>query len=414
MSRKIRFLPFLIWFIGTFGMPIKLMSQSAWPASSWTSAVNLTSVMDASGIVEASGLYWNKVTKRLYLVQNDGKLRVLQFNETTQSFSQIGNKTLAGGPEAVTLVNDAELVLYILDENNYEIKKYTHTSDFASMAMTQSWDLLNAPSPMTDTGNSGPEGLAFIPDAALTVGGFVSSVTGAAYTSQKGMGGLLFVAHQDGGYIWVFDVNPNVSNDFIYVGKYKTNRDESCDLAFDASTGLLYILHNIDGNRLEVTDLSSTLDTNSERVMDMVSEYFLPVPTSNTNIEGFTLTEKCPDQTVNAWLCRDASSSESSAVKTDVLRWFKPFNSDGDCETVGLGEEPIHDVIKIIPNPVLDKLTIETNLVYETYWIVDMQGRILKSGGFEFQVDAFGLHNGMYTLILKSAKNVYVSKFYKA
>ncbi len=59
------------------------------------------------------------------------------------------------------------------------------------------------------------------------------------------------------------------------------------------------------------------------------------------------------------------------------------------------------------------KLTIETNLVYETYWILDMQGRILKSGGFGDQVDAVGLHNGMYTLILKSTKNVYVSKFYK-
>jgi hypothetical protein len=413
MIRKVYFLPFQIWFILIFGMSLKMLSQSAWPASTWTSAVNLTSVMDASGIVEASGLYWNKVTKRLYLVQNDGRIRVLQFNETTQTFTQVGNKTLAGGPEAVTLVNDTESVFYILDENNYEIKKYAHTSDFTSMALTQSWDLLTALSPMTDTGNSGPEGLAFIPDAYLAQAGFVSSVTGTTYTSQKGMGGLLFVAHQDGGYIWVFDVNPNVSNDFIYVGKYKTNREESCDLAFDASTGLLHILHNIDGNRLEVTDLSSTLDTNSERVMDMVSEYFLPVPTSNTNIEGFTLTEKCPDQTVSAWLCRDASSSESSAVKTDVLRWFKPFNSDGDCETVGLGEELFPNGVKVFPNPAQDVLTIESDLLVETYFIVDMQGRVLQLDEYKSSVDVSELQSGMYYLILESKSLKIVSKFFK-
>ena len=44
------------------------------------------------------------------------------------------------------------------------------------------------------------------------------------------MCGLVFIAHQNGGYLWVFDVNPNVTDDFAFVGKYKTNRNESCDL----------------------------------------------------------------------------------------------------------------------------------------------------------------------------------------
>jgi len=70
---------------------------------------------------------------------------------------------------------------------------------------------------------------------------------------------LIFIAHQDGGYVWVFDVNPAVTNDFAYVGKYKTNETESCDAAFDRSTGLLYILHNTGDNYLEVTDMTTTL-----------------------------------------------------------------------------------------------------------------------------------------------------------
>ncbi|MEI2422326.1 hypothetical protein V6O07_18745, partial [Arthrospira platensis SPKY2] len=98
----------------------------------------------------------------------------------------------------------------------------------------------------------GPEGISFVPDNWLQTSGFVSSQTGQPYTSTKGMGGLMFIAHQDGGFVWVFDINPNQTNDFLYVGKYKTSRTESCGLSFDSSTGMLYILHNVGDNFLEV------------------------------------------------------------------------------------------------------------------------------------------------------------------
>ena len=231
--------------------------QSAWPSVNWNAADNLTSVMNANGITDLSGLHWNYITNRLYCVQGDGRLRILQMDDSAMGFSQIANKALPEGPEGVTQVNLSANEFYTIDENSYEIRKFTHNSAFGSMAEAKHWDLLAAPSPMEDTGNTGPEGIVFISDAALDAAGFVSAQTGNLYTSVKGMGGLMFIAHQDEGYIWVFDLNPNVNNDFLFVGKYQTSRSESADLAFDASTGLLYVLHNVGGNYLEVTNLST-------------------------------------------------------------------------------------------------------------------------------------------------------------
>ena len=58
----------------------KITAQTAWPSQSWSSAVNLTSILNPSGIIELSGLFWNDVTKRLYTISNIGQLKVLQYN----------------------------------------------------------------------------------------------------------------------------------------------------------------------------------------------------------------------------------------------------------------------------------------------------------------------------------------------
>jgi hypothetical protein len=318
----------LFWVL--IASPMLIFGQTAWPSSSWPSAENLTGIMSTAGVTEASGLHWNPLTQRLYLVQDDGRLRVLQYSAGTDSFSALANKTIPGGPEGITQVDFSANEFYVVDENNYEIRKFSNSENFSNITETHHWDLLQPPSPIPDTGNTGPEGICFVPDAALAAVGFVSATSGNAYTSAKGMGGLIFIAHQNGGYLWVFDVNPNADNDFLYVGKYKTNRSESCDLAFDRSTSLLYILHNIDSNYLEVTDLGSSIES-GERKMHDVSEYFIANPTMNVNVEGVAITPKC-DEIGNAsvWLCRDVSTSEGS-LSTDVLRRFKPFASDGAC-----------------------------------------------------------------------------------
>ena len=383
---------------------IASFAQSPWPSENWSTAAPLTSVMNSSGLLELSGLHWNPVTNRLYVVHGDGRLRVLQLNTATNTFTQIGSRIISGGPEGVTQTDYSADQFYTMDENTYLIKQYSNLPNFSSVTLTASWNLLSAPSPMEDTGNTGPEGITFVPDGHLANAGFVSSVTGQPYTSTKGAGGLFFISHQDGGYIWVFDLNPNVSNDFAYVGKYKTSRNESCDLAFDRSTGLLYILHNIGANYLEVTDLTLATAPGSEPTFHTVKEYFLSNPTDgNTNIEGFAIMPKCDSAvTGSAFLCRDVESDESAAIKMDAIRWFNPYEADGVCEPLKTQDFDANQ-LSVYPNPGSDQIQFSGISGDFDVKITDVLGKtVLRTTLHSNSLDVSGLVKGMYLINIAS------------
>lgn len=397
-----------------------MVSSQAWPASSWSTATNLTNVMDVIGITDLSGLHFNPTNNRLYSVQGDGHLRVLLWNATNNTFSQIANKTIVGGPEGITQANLYANEFYTIDENNYEIRRYTHTTNFSTVTEYKHWNLLASPSPMQDTGNNGPEGIVFIPDSFLIASGFISQQTGQLYSSVKGLGGLFFVAHQEEGYIWVFDVNPNTNNDFAYVGKYQTNHTESCDLAFDRSTGLLYILHNIIGNnRLEVTDLSTSLNGSSRKFIPL-KDYLITNPTGNNdNIEGFALTPKCPETGItSAWLCRDIEQSESLSIRTDALRWFPTFVADGNCELLSNDNFESTNQIAIYPNPVSKELRIYRKFNAPTsIQIFDNTGKLMLEKNFANNlielIDVSFLSSGIYLISVDQLENHFSAKFVK-
>ncbi|MBK8601317.1 MAG: T9SS type A sorting domain-containing protein [Flavobacterium sp.] len=386
-----------------FLFSIQNINAQIWPASSWSTATNLTTIMDAGGVTDLSGLHFNPTNNRLYAVQGDGRLRVLQWNTTTNTFAQIANEAIDGGPEGITQANLYANEFYTIDENNYEIRRYTHTPNFSTVTEFKHWNLLNAPSPMQDTGNIGPEGITFIPDSFLSSIGFVSQQTGQLYTSVKGLGGLFFVAHQDEGNVWVFDVNPNTNNDFAYVGKYQTNHEESCDLAFDRSTGLLYILHNIAGNnRLEVTNLSTTFN-GAARKFVYSKDYLITNPTGNNdNIEGFALTPKCPETGItSAWLCRDVENNESQSTQEDALRWFPTFIADGSCEILANDDFNTTRNLVLYPNPVSSQLRIvgefqsnSTIQVFNNIGQIILDKKTLNS--FTEWLDVSQLNTGIY------------------
>jgi len=373
-------------------------AQSAWPGVQWASAVNISTdyPSDAIGL---SGMYWNGYTNRLYTIGDKGYFYALQYNQTTKAFTLIGTYSSMNGPEAVTMVNDSVNEFYTIDENSYQIRKYTHAADFSNITMTKYWYLLQSPSPMTDTGNTGPEGICFVPDRFLKRVGFISSVTAKAYTSTKGMGGLIFIAHQDGGYVWVFDVNPAVTNDFAYVGKYKTNETESCDAAFDRSTGLLYILHNTGDNYLEVTNMTTTLVSGTYKFVTE-KEFLIPNPTGSVNVEGFALSPKFPTATnMGAWLCRDVKLADNA----DAVRWFSTFTAEGtDIRTDIPNVEEQIDAITIFPNPASENITIsnpETNGEKYSVQIYSGIGQLVieKSGlNFPATINLKNIKSGIY------------------
>ena len=342
----------LVFFL-FFPFSVILSKAQEWAAESWTNAYNLTAVMNQSDMIEMSGLHWNPLTNRLYAVQDDGWLRVLQYDENTTSFTEIATISVAGNPEGIMQVEYAENVFYTADEKKYEIRKYTHNDDFSIVSLSQKWRLLTPNSPMTDTDNDGIEGLEFIPDSYLQESGFISTETGLPYTSSKGMGELIFLAHQTEGYIWVYDVNPSLSFDFVYVGKYQTGRKESCDLSFDRTAGLLYILHNIGSNFLEVTDLSLQ-NVAGEKQFKTKYEYKLSNPTDgNDNIEGFAITPSCNTETaVSLFLCRDVNNEGLATQKSDILRWFRQFPSLGTCTPpTALPKEKVDEKVTVELHP---------------------------------------------------------------
>lgn len=316
-----------------------LLAQSSWPSVNWNAAVNLTNLMDTNGITELSGLHWNPQKSRLYAVQGSGTVWALNWNASTSSFSLLGSLNGIGNPEGITQDNFSLNSFFTVDENNYQIRKYAHNTAFSSISLSHTWNLLIPPSPMQNSGNNGPEGIVFVPDSFIIASGFKSSVTGLPYVSVKGMGGLLFIANQDSGIVWVYDVNPNQDDDFEFVGKYLTGQEESCDLAFDRSTGLLYVLHNCNSNSLEVCSLDP-LVISSKYLLNQIKEYNIPNPTTNENIEGFAISPKCVDTSnVFVFLCRDVESIESVTLQKDCLRFFTPFSAEGNCPTVTSQDE---------------------------------------------------------------------------
>ena len=403
---------------------INVFAQSPWPSSSWTNATNLTSILGSGTVAELSGLHWNPVKNQLFAVGDGGHVIVLQLNTGTNTFSLVANKSVSGGPEGITQANFNDNEFYVIDENNYQINRYTNTANFSSVTLAHHWNLLSSPSTMTDTGNTGPEEIVFIPDSNLSTSGFISQETGGLYTSTKGGGGLFFIAHQDGGYVWVFDINPNVNDDFAFVGKYKTNATESCDLSFDRSTNVLYILHNISrSNSLETTNLSTIIPSGTQRKFVTLNQYNIPTPVgSNENIEGFTMTPKClqagGEANVNAWLCRDVTSSESSSLRSDTIREFSPFVADGTCNALAVFDEN-SDQFLIYPNPAKNRINIHSleQIKVNSIQIIDNLGQAIinqeTNNNDEISIDVSNLSLGVYFIKINTDNGTTNYKFLK-
>jgi len=335
------FFIFLFFQLGLF-----LGAQSPWPASNWDTATDLTFIMSTAGVEGLSGVHYNATKNQLFVVQDIGRFRVIQLNNQTGNHLQLTNRTLGGDLEGIMQINDTDNEFWVINEDDYRIERYAYNNNFSQVNLQRSWNLLLPISGMQVT-NGGPEGICFVPDSFLVASGFVSSVSGEPYTSQKGMNGLVFVAHQHLGQVWVFDINKNTNDDYALVGVYNTSRQESCGLSFDRSTGLLYILHNIDNNYLEVCDLA-VIFSGGVYQLNQIEEFSVPLPTTgNKNIEGVAITPKCDFfDNQKLWLVRDILGSNSVAA----LREFSPFGLLGGCPSVNLNEFESSN-LAIYPNP---------------------------------------------------------------
>jgi len=260
-------------------------ASDAWPAEPWWNSEILTD-LDNDFKNNLSGAHWNPQSRTLWVSLN-GPAKFWAIKEDKNGNFVIDHKNgvrgqmqVNGDLEGITQVDYIKEHVFLIDESNETIKQYD-VSDYSQPTLLHRWDI-GATLPIAF--GSGPEGITFVPDEWLTKQGFVDQ-EGNAYKSQYGMGGLMLVAHQNGGHIYAYDLDPNGSH-YRLVGKYSSSRNESSGLEFDRSSGFLFIWHNTDGNRLEVTTLGSSV-INSERKLNRIKQYYSP---KGGNLEGFALT----------------------------------------------------------------------------------------------------------------------------
>ncbi len=291
----------------------------AWPGETWAAASDLTFLNPSGWTSNLSGAYWNPLTRRLWVANNSGNFSVLK--ENAGSFVIEQTYTPSGAPdlEGITQADPAADRVYLLVERAEDIRAYS----ISTGTLMTTWDLTPTIGALD---NNGTEGIAFIPNAWLAASGFRDkdgNLYPASVHGANGLGGIMLVAVQgtsaaNNGYVYAVDLKLDGTHTFV--GKFKTSRNESCDLAFDASIGRLYILHNIDGNLLEVTDLTST-PYGADRKFTTLREIQVP---SGSNIEGFGLTPALKsDNTLGDRWCFFTDDNNAAGA----LRWFKTLPS---------------------------------------------------------------------------------------
>lgn len=296
-----------------------------WPAEPVGSATNLTSVEGPEPNdfhSDLSGAFWNESTRRLWVCRNgpggdQSKFWALVEDgpgsfKVDERAGLRGEWTGFGDLEEITQANLSEDTVYLMIEGEESVKEYD-VSTYGTAVLRHNWNL-SAFLPLN--GGYGAEGLAFVPDGFLAAAGFVDR-NGQPYTSRNGMGGLMFVGHQNGGAVFAFDLN-RFNGTFDFVGEYRTGYAETAGLMFDRSTGRLYIWHDDAFDTLETTTLASDpVSGQSYRRFRIERAFDGP---DHRNNEGFAVMpiSECVDGRRSAFMTIDGGGFSS-------LLWYRQF-----------------------------------------------------------------------------------------
>jgi hypothetical protein len=313
--------PALLW-VATILASDPIFAASPWPAETSGAALKLTG-LDAEFTSDMSGAYWNAASRTFWVCcNNPGTFWALQqdpagnWQIATNAVGIQARWSAGGDLEGICQANDSTPTVYLLDEDGW-IRQY-NTASYGVVNLTRSWDI-RASCP--EVNGDGPEAITFVPDDWLRRENFRDN-SGVLRTSSNGMGGLMFVGSQIGGYVHVFDLDTNAST-YTYCGSNQTSRAETADLAFDRATGKLYIWHNTGANFLEVAELNSTPNGGVRRFRTLI-EYAGP---RTGNLEGFALVST-PE--TNDW-CMMTDDGNENGEGVTLFRQFRPSeDTDND------------------------------------------------------------------------------------
>lgn len=284
--------------------------QSPWPGTRAVDA-NLLTPLDVQLQTDLSGAHWDPAAQRLWVTR---PTRSWALDRTDAGFVVRGSWPFGDEGISATAYGAREdtqgEVLWLL-ESPARVHHVVAVFDGGSFQTKTVWAL--TPLQLATNGGQGPEGLAFVPDGCLRDGGFVDA-QGQPRVSTRGQGGLVFVAHQNGGDVFVFDLGAD--GGFDTVGRYKTSGTESSGLEHDRLRNVLYVSHNEGANTLELVALSSTV-IGSNRQFVTLTKYTAP---SSTNLEGFAI--EPGDGSRSCWYTEDHENGDSVSERARSLQWY--------------------------------------------------------------------------------------------
>lgn len=281
---------------------VALVLAVPWPGETAAQAVDLTPLVPGTSAgfgQQVSDLYWNPATRTLWVARAPGGVWALV--ESGGSFAvQAAYPAINADSEGITQVGSSDPHVFVLDETGGLVRKYFVAGDGGAV-LVRTWNLAGVVPPQV--GNAGPEGLAFVADEALRDAGLPVSGFDA--------GGVFLVAHQNGGFVYVVDLDPASDTGRTAMGRITTSRTESSALAFDR--GRLYVSHNTGTNWLEVGVLGLGAD-GGPAILQSVE-----LDSPNTfNLEGFALTAQGDGPQWCFWADDDGNS-----VGRPGLMWFR-------------------------------------------------------------------------------------------
>ncbi|GDY12051.1 hypothetical protein LBMAG53_09290 [Planctomycetota bacterium] len=326
-----------------------LVASEPWPGETVAQATDLTpaalssatvSLTTAADFYEMSDAFWNANTRQLWTADARSGTYVYAFqaNPAGTAFTAVHRFAIGSDGEGITQAMD-DNIFYILHEGPEKVTSYradtgAKITDYTGMATS-----------LVSSGNSGPEGLTFVPDASLSASGFrkgdgVPDVGTAYPASQGGLGGIFLIASQNGGYVYAYDLpatSASATSAATYLGRFLTGAGESSGLAFDRSNHRLFISHNTGANPIEVTSLTSTGTVGSLRLQQLA---IFTGPQSG-NVEGIAVTPaRRPDGTPgDGWFftVTDNDRISGGSYKSANIVWYKTLGARFTC-TAGTGQ----------------------------------------------------------------------------
>jgi len=294
----------LSWAAALLLLPCAASAQAPWPAQNWYAGTDI----GFGSQPDLSGAYYNATGNYVLALAQYGGIWKYTYSPILQTWvTTVPAIAPAGGDfEGLTMVDEADdpvdgARVLLLNEGtgggHNDSYVYYVRRLFTVPSLVRVWKVGCASGcAMYGEVNDllGPEGIAFVPNTWLAARGFrdaQGNLRLGTPTSANGLGGLVFIGHQWGGLIYVFDLKTDADHSMAFVGSYDTGTsfDEVAGLEFDRTNGLLYVFHGGGGNFLEVTDLSSSPWAGGVRIFTTLASTSPADINGGLNLEGLAV-----------------------------------------------------------------------------------------------------------------------------